>query len=71
MQFVVDAQGCVAPSSIELVRGEDILFAEVVRVLAQLPQWEYPRGLLFVAQCGIPLRAYKRKKVDHLVNLNL
>ena len=40
MQFVVDAQGCVAPSSIELVRGEDILFAEVARVLAQSPQWE-------------------------------
>ena len=40
VQFVVDAQGCVAPSSIELVRGEDILFAEVARVLAQSPQWE-------------------------------
>ena len=40
VQFVVDARGCVAPSSIELVRGEEILFAEVARVLAQSPQWE-------------------------------
>jgi TonB family protein len=40
VQFVVDAQGRVAPSSIELLKGEDILFAEVARVLALSPQWE-------------------------------
>ena len=40
VQFVVDAEGRVAPSSIELLKGEDILFAEAARVLAFSPQWE-------------------------------
>ncbi len=40
VQFVVDAQGRVAPSSIELLKGEDILFSEAARVLALSPQWE-------------------------------
>ena len=40
VQFVVDAEGRVAPSSIELLKGEDILFAEAARVLALSPQWE-------------------------------
>ena len=40
VQFVVDAQGRVASESVELLKGEDILFAEVARVLAESPQWE-------------------------------
>ena len=40
VQFVVDAEGRVAPSSIELLKGEDILFAEAARVLALSPHWE-------------------------------
>ena len=57
VQLVVDAQGCVAPSSIELVRGEEILFAEVARVLAQSPQWEPGRhkGMPVPVMFTIPL----------------
>lgn len=40
VKFVVDVQGCIAPSSIELLKGDETLFSEVARVLAQSPQWE-------------------------------
>ena len=40
VQFVVNAQGGVAPSSIELLKGDETLYAEVARVLAESPQWE-------------------------------
>ena len=40
VQFVVDAEGYIAADSIECLKGDETLFAEVARVLAESPQWQ-------------------------------
>ena len=40
VSFVVGVDGYVKAESVELLRGEDVLFKEVARVLAESPQWE-------------------------------